>query len=96
MTNPTKVKTSKRCRPVRVKPLESPTGNPPVDKDITGKVKGHTFDPTNVRVYEFFIQGAPNPKDLEGVEEDQLLEIQRTIQQKLKEIQKEKEILQRG
>ena len=37
---------------------------------------GHTFDPTDVRVYEFFIQDAPNPKDLEGVEENQLLEIQ--------------------
>ena len=32
MTDPTKVKTSKRHRPVKVKPLESPTGNPPVDK----------------------------------------------------------------
>ena len=43
------------------------------------------IDPTDVQVYEFFIQGAPNPKDLEGVEEDQLLDIQRTIQEKLKE-----------
>ena len=91
MTNPTKVKTSKRCRPVRVTPLESPMGNSPADKDTTGKVKGHAFDPTNVRVYEFFIQGAPNPKDLEGVEEDQLLEIQRTIQEKLKERDAERE-----
>ena len=39
-------------------------------------MKGHTFDPTDMRVHEFFIQGAPNPKDLEGVEEDQLLDIQ--------------------
>ena len=46
-------------------------------------VKGHTFDPTDVRVYEFFIQGTPNPKDLEGVEEVQLLEVQRNIQDKL-------------
>ena len=48
MTNPTKVKTSQRCRPVRVTPLESPMGNPPADKDTTGKVKGHAFDPTNM------------------------------------------------
>ena len=48
MTHPTKVKTSKRRRPVRVKLLESPMGNPPVDKDTTGKVKGHAFDPTDV------------------------------------------------
>ena len=97
MTDPTKVKTSKRCRPVRVKPLESPTSNPPSDKEATGKAKCHAFDPTNVQAYEFFIQGAPNPKDLEGVEEDQLLEKQRTIQEnKKREMQKEKEILQRG
>ena len=46
--DPTKVKTSKRNRPVRVKPLESPMGNPPANKDTTGKAKGHTFDPTDV------------------------------------------------
>ena len=95
MTDPTKVKTSKRHRPVKVKPLESPMGNPPTDKKATGKEKGHAFEPTNVQVYEFFIQGAPNPKDLEGVEEDQLLEIQRTIQEK-REMLKEKEILKGG
>ena len=44
-----------------------------------------------MRVYEFFVQGAPNPKDLEGVEEDQLLQIQRIIQQKLKERDAERE-----
>ena len=81
MNDPTKVKTSKRCRSVRVTPLESPMGNPHVDKDTAGKVKSHAFDPTNVQVYEFFIEGSPNPKDLEGVEEDQLLAIQKTIQQ---------------
>ena len=53
--------------------------------------KGHTFYPTDVQVYEFFIQGAPNPKDLEGVEEDQLLEIQCNIQDKLKERDEERE-----
>ena len=82
---PTKVKTSKGCRPIKVTPMESPRGNPHVDKDTTGKAKSHAFDPTNMRVYEFFVEGAPNPKDLEGIEEDQILEIQRTIQQKLKE-----------
>ena len=70
--NPTKVKSSKRCRPVRVTPLESPMGNPHVDKDTTGKVKSHAFDPTDMQVHEFFIQDTPNPKDLEGIEEDQL------------------------
>ena len=85
MNDPTKVKTSERCRPIRVTPLESPMGNPHVDKDTAGKAKSHAFDPTNVRVYEFFTEGTQNPKDLEGVEEDQLLAIQKTIQQKLKE-----------
>ena len=44
-----------------------------------------------MQVYEFFIQGTPNAKDLEGVEEDQLLDIQRTIQEKLKERDEERE-----
>ena len=66
-------------------------GNPPADKEATGKAKGYAFDPTDVQVYEFFIQGTPNPKDVEGAEEDQLLEIQRTIQDKLKERDAERE-----
>ena len=48
MNDPTKVKTSKRHRPVRVAPLESPMGNPHVDEDTTGKAKSHAFDPTDV------------------------------------------------
>ena len=70
-TNPSKIKMSKKRRPIQVKPLESSIDDPP-----TETVKGNAFDPTDVRVYEFFIQGTPNPKDLEGVEEDQLLDIQ--------------------
>ena len=73
MNDPTKVKTSKRHRPVRVTPLESPMGNPHVDKDTVGKAKSYAFNPTNVRVYEFFFKGAPNPPDLESVDEDRLL-----------------------
>ena len=46
--DPTKVKTSKRCRPVRVTPMESPTSNPHVDKDTTGKAKNYAFDPTDM------------------------------------------------
>ena len=44
MNDPTKVKTSKRHRPVRVAPLESRMGNPHVDKDTTGKAKSHASD----------------------------------------------------
>ena len=86
-TDPSKVKTSKRCIPIRVKPSELSIDDPPPDKIATVTVKGHAFDPTDVRVYEFFIQGASNL----GVEEDQLLEIQRTIQDKLKERDEERE-----
>ena len=46
--NPTKVKTSKRCRLVKVTPLESSMGNPHVDKDATGKPNTYVFDPTDV------------------------------------------------
>ena len=75
-TDPSKVKTSKKCRPIWVKPLEPSIADPPADEITTEMAKGHAFDPTDVRVYEFFIQGAPNSKDLEAVEEDQLLDIQ--------------------
>ena len=57
----------------------------------TVKVIGHTFDPTDVCTYEFLIQGTPNPLDLEGIEEDQLLEIQQNIQDKLKQRDEERE-----
>ena len=60
-------------------------------KIVTLTAKGHTFDPTDVQVYKFFIQGTPNPEDFEGVKEDQLLDIQRTIQEKLKERDEERE-----
>ena len=46
--DPTKVKTSKRHRPIRVTSLESPMGNPHVDKDTAGKAKTHAFNPTDV------------------------------------------------
>ena len=89
--DPTKVKTSKRRRPIGVIPRESPMGNPHVDKDTTGKTKSYVFDPTDMHIYEFFFEGAPNPKDLEGAEEDKILATQRTFQQKLKERDAERE-----
>ena len=48
MTDPSKVKTSKKCRPIRVKPLESSMDDPPTDENVTGKEIGHAFDPTDV------------------------------------------------
>ena len=75
-TGPNKIKTSKKHIPIQVKLSELSIADTPADEITTEMVKGHAFDPTDVRVYEFFIQGAPNPKDLEGVEEDQLLDKQ--------------------
>ena len=89
--DPTKLKSSKRCRPVKVTPLESPMGNPHVDKDATGKPNTYVFDPTDVQIHEFFFEREPNPKNLEGVEEDKILEIHREFQQKLKERDAERE-----
>ena len=90
-TDSSKVKTSKRHIPIMVKPSEPLIGDPPPDEIATATASGDTFDPTDVHVCEFFIQGTPNPKDLEGVEEDQLLETQQTIQDKLKERDEERE-----
>ena len=50
--------------------------DPLLDGQATVKASGHTLDLGDVGIYEFLIQGAPNPPDLEGIEEDQLLEIQ--------------------
>ena len=44
-----------------------------------------------IGMYEFFITGAPNPPDLEDVEEERLLSIQKNIQDKLKERDAERE-----
>ena len=99
--DPTKVKSSKRHRPVKVTPLESPMGNPHKEKDkdtekhkdATDTPNTYVFDPHDIRIHEFFFEGEPDSKDLEGVEEDKILEIHRAFQQKLKrEMQKEREI----
>ena len=47
-TDPSKVKTFKKHRPIRVKPLEPSIANPPADEIATETVKGHAFDPTDV------------------------------------------------
>ena len=52
--DPTKVKTSKRHRPIKVTSLEPPMGNPHVDKDVTGKPNTYIFDPTDMRRHKFY------------------------------------------
>ena len=75
-TDPSKVKTSEKHKPIWVTPLESSIDDPPAEESTTKTAKGHTakghavkgctakghaFDPTDVRVYGFFIQGATKP-----------------------------------
>ena len=86
--DPSKVKTSKRCIHIMVEPS---IGDPLPNEITTVTMSGHAFDPTDVCIYEFSIQGAPNLLDLEGIEEDQLLEIQQNIQDKLKQRDEERE-----
>ena len=45
----------------------------------------------DIGIYEFLIEGAPNPPDLEGIDKDQLLQIQQNIQEKLKQRDEERE-----
>ena len=58
---PSKVKTFKKDTPIIVEPS---IGDPLPDEIATVMVSGHTFDPTDVRTYEFLIQGAPNPLEV--------------------------------
>ena len=89
--NPTKVKSSKLHRPIKVTPLESPMGNPHADTDATGKSNTYVFDLNDVQIHEFFFEREPNPKDLKGDEEDKILEMHGAFQQKLKEKDAERE-----
>ena len=96
----TKVKPSKRHRPVKVTPLESPMGNPQKGKDkdknkeATDTLNTFIFDPNDVQVHSFFFEGESEGKELEDIEEDKILEIHRAFQQKLKErdVEQEKNI----
>ena len=63
--DPSKIKTSTKRMPTIVEPS---IGDPLPDEITTAKASGNTFDPTDVHIYEFLIQGAPNPLDLEGIE----------------------------
>ena len=70
---------------------EHSIGDPLPGSQATVKVNGDMPDPGDIGIYEFLIEGAPNPPDLEGIEEDQLLEIQQNIQDKLKQRDEERE-----
>ena len=70
---------------------EPSLGDPLPGSQATAQVNGHMPDSGDIGKYEFLIEGAPNQPDLEGIEEDQLLQIQQNIQDKLKQRDEERE-----
>ena len=86
--DPSQIKTSSRHTTAIAEPS---TGDPLLDGHDTVKAGGHTVDLTDVHICEFLIQGTPNRCGLKGIEEDQLLEIQQNIQDKLKQRDEERE-----
>ena len=81
----------KRSSKNRTETTEPSVGDPLTGSHATVKVNGHMPDPGDIGRYEFLIEGGPNPPDLEGIEDDQLLQIQRNIQDKLKQRDEERE-----
>ena len=85
---PSQIKILSKYRTACTEPL---LGTPLPGSQATTKVYGHKPDSGDIGIYEFLIEGAPNPPDLEGIEEDQLLQIQQNIQDKLKQRDEERE-----
>ena len=85
---PSQIKISSKYRTAITETL---LGNPLPGSQANVKGNGHKPDSGDIGIYEFLIEGAPNPPDLEGIEEDQLLQIQQNIQDKLKQRDEERE-----
>ena len=85
---PSQIKISSKYRTAHTEHL---LGDPIPGSQATMKVYGHKPDSGDIGTYEFLIEGAPNPPDLEGIKEDQLLQIQQNIQDKLKQRDEERE-----
>ena len=64
---PSQIKMSSKYRTARTEPL---LGDPFHSSQVTMKVNGHKPDSGHIGIYKFLIEGAPNPPDLEGIEED--------------------------
>ena len=86
--HPSQIKISSKHRTAITEPS---LGNPLPGSQATVKVNGHMPDSGDIGIYEFLIEGAPNPSDLKGIDEDQLLQIQQSIQDKLKQRDEERE-----
>ena len=85
---PSQIKTSFKYRTVHTEPL---LGDPLPGSQATMKVHGHKPDSGDIDIYKFLIEGAPNPPELEYIEEEQLMQIQQNIQDKLKQRDGERE-----
>ena len=66
-------KTSSRCKTVCTEPL---LGDPLPGSQATMEMQGHKPELGNIGIYEFLIEGELNPPDLEGIEEEQLMQMQ--------------------
>ena len=82
-------------KPKRAK--KDPLLGDPIDKPKKNIKKNKPKSPTdnitedNIRVYEFVFQGLPSPPDLEGVDEERLMALQRKVQEQLRKGDKERE-----
>ena len=85
--HPSQIKISSKHRTAITEPS---IGDPLPGSQATARVNGHMPDSGDTGTYEFLIEGSPNPPDLEGIEEDQLLQIQQNIQDKLKQRDEER------
>ena len=86
--HPSQIKISSKHRTAITEPS---LGDPLPDSQATVRVNGHMPDSDDIGISEFLTEGAPSPPDLEGIEEDQLLQIQQNIQDKLKQRDEERE-----
>ena len=85
---PSQIKISSKYTTAITEPLLC---NPLPGSQANTKVNGHKPDSGDIGIYEVLIERTPNPPDLEGIEEDQLLQIQQNIQDKLKQRNEERE-----
>ena len=72
------IKTSSKYRTVCTEPL---LGVPLPGSQATTKVHGHKPDSSDIGIYKFLIEGAPNPPVLEGIDKDQLIQIKKYTRQ---------------
>ena len=75
---------------------DTPLGDPMVNTKkgtYKAKEKGQkdTTGINDIGIFEFIFQGLPNPPDLEGMDEDRLLEIQNAVQEQLYKRDEERE-----